>query len=114
LELVKGYAIVANSSNPNSKPVIEVFNPCDDNDQKTPTEILFDNNKNFLDFGSNAIRKYAEIVYNGNTALLFRNYQISLYHMQSEANSMEGRTMPLITVISETLKYISNYAINKL
>ena len=29
-----GYAIVANSSNPNTKPIIEVFNPCDDNDQK--------------------------------------------------------------------------------
>ena len=109
-----GYAIVANSSNPNTKPIIEVFNPCDDNDQKTPTAILFDNNKNFLDFGSNAIRKYAEIVDNGNTALLFQNYKISLYHMQSEANSMDGRSMPLITVISETLKFISNCALNKL
>ena len=109
-----GYAIVANSSNPNTKPIIEVFNPCDDNDQKTPTAILFDNNKNFLDFGSNAIRKYAEIVDNGNTALLFQNYKISLYHMQSEANSMDGRSMPLMTVISETLKYIANCALNKL
>lgn len=109
-----GYAIVTNSSNPNSKPIIEVFNPCDDNDQKTPTAILFDNNNNFLDFGSNAIRKYAEIVDNGNTALLFQNYKISLYHMQSEAISMDGRSMPLIIVISETLKYISNCALNKL
>ena len=109
-----GYAIVANSSNHNKKPIIEVFNPCDDNDQKTPTAILFDNNKNFVDFGSNAIRKYAEIVDNGNTALLFQNYKISLYHMQTEANSMDGRSMPLMTVISETLKYISNCALNKL
>ena len=109
-----GYAIVANSSNPNTKPIIEVFNPCDDNDQKTPTAILFDNNKNFLDFGSNAIRKYAEIVDNGSTALLFQNYKISLYHMQSEANSIDGRSMPLITVISETLKFISECALNKL
>ncbi len=109
-----GYAIVANSSNPNTKPIIEVFNPCDDNDQKTPTAILFDNNKKFLDFGSNAIRKYAEIVDNNNTALLFQNYKISLYHMQSEANSMDGRSMPLMTVISETLKYIANCALNKL
>ena len=109
-----GYAIAANSSESNKKPIIEVYNPCDDNDQKTPTAILFDNNKNFLDFGSNAIRKYAEIVDNGNTALLFQNYKISLYNMQSEANSMDGRSMPLITVISETLKYISNCALNKL
>ena len=109
-----GYAIVANSSNQNAKPIIEVFNPCDDNDQKTPTAILFDNNKNFLEFGSNAIRKYAEIVDNNNTALLFQNYKISLYHMQSEANSMDGRSMPLMTVISETLKFISKCALNKL
>ena len=34
--------------------------------------------------------------------------------MQSEANSMDGRSMPLITVISETLKFISNCALNKL
>ena len=34
--------------------------------------------------------------------------------MQSEANSMDGRSMPLITVISETLKYISNCTLNKL
>ena len=95
-----GYTLVENNSNPNIKPIIEVFNPCDDNDQKTPTAILFDNNNSFLDFGSNTIRKYAEIVDNGNTALLFQNYKISLYYMQSEANSMDGRSMPLITVIS--------------
>lgn len=46
-----GYALVANSSNKNTKPIIEVFNPCDDNDQKTPTAILFDNNKNFWILG---------------------------------------------------------------
>ena len=39
---------------------LEVFNPCDDSDdQKTPTAILFDNNQSFLEFGSNALQKYA-------------------------------------------------------
>jgi hypothetical protein len=39
---------------------IEVFNPCDDSDdQKTPTSILFDNDQQFLEFGSNALQKYA-------------------------------------------------------
>ena len=110
-----GYAIVTNNNNnPLQKPLIEVYNPCNDNDQKTITAILFDNNQNFLDFGTNAIHKYAEILDNGNTALLFQGYKMALYHMQSEVNSIDGRSMPLMKVISETLKYISNCAIKKL
>jgi len=55
------------------KPRIEVFNPVEDNDdQKTPTAILFDNNCNFLAFGSRALQKYAEIVDDGETAMLFQ------------------------------------------
>ena len=71
-----GYAIVANSSNPNAKPIIEVFNPCDDNDQKTPTAILFDNDGNFLEFGAEAERKYAELVDEGETAYMFQTVSI--------------------------------------
>jgi hypothetical protein len=42
---------------------IEVFNPCDDSDdQKTPTAILFGEDRKFLDFGANALQKYANIV----------------------------------------------------
>ena len=42
---------------------IEVFNPCDgSDDQKTPTAILFDNDHEIIDFGSNALQKYAEIL----------------------------------------------------
>lgn len=55
------------------KPRIEVFNPVDDNDdQKTPTCILFDNDGNFKAFGSRALQKYAEIVDDGDTAMLFQ------------------------------------------
>ena len=51
-----------------------MFNPCDgSDDQKTPTAILFDDNKEFLDFGINAIQKYAEIVEDGGSAYLFQN-----------------------------------------
>jgi len=33
-----------------------VFNPCDESDdQKTPTAILFDEEGNFIDFGSSAL-----------------------------------------------------------
>ena len=35
---------------------IEVFNPCDESDdQKTVTAILFDNDQNFIAFGSTAL-----------------------------------------------------------
>ena len=34
--------------------------------------------------------------------------------LQIEANNMDGLSMTLITVTSETLKYISNYTLNKL
>lgn len=53
---------------------IEVFNPCDGtDDQKTPTAILFSNNHEFIDFGSSAIQKYAEMIEEEETALLFQN-----------------------------------------
>ena len=55
------------------KPRIEVFNPVEDNDdQKTPTAILFDNDGSFIAFGSRALQKYAEIVDDGETAMLFQ------------------------------------------
>ena len=62
------------------KPRIEVFNPVDDHDdQKTYTAILFDNNGNFIDFGSKALQKYAEIVYDEETAMLFQTVYIKLF-----------------------------------
>ena len=55
-----------------SKPRIEVFNPCDDSDdQKTSTAILFDNDGNFLGFGQHALQRYAEMLDDEETALLF-------------------------------------------
>jgi len=51
-----------------------VFNPSDDSDdQKTPTAILFDNDFKFIEFGSAAIQRYAEMLQDGETALLFQN-----------------------------------------
>lgn len=59
------------------RPRIEVFNPCDDtDDQKTTTAILFDNNYKFIDFGSSALQKYAEILDDGGNALLFQSVRI--------------------------------------
>ena len=54
-----------------------MFNPCDgSDDQKTPTSILFDDDGNFLDFGINALQKYAELIEDGQTAMLFQNVNI--------------------------------------
>jgi len=61
------------------KSRIEVFNPCDDaDDQKTPTAILFDDEGNFIEFGSLALQEYAEILDDDGTALLFQNVKVWL------------------------------------
>ncbi len=75
-----GYGIapkLITSNTQSQKPRIEVFNPVDDNDdQKTSTTILFDNNFKFLSFGAKALQLYAEIIDDGDTALLFQTVSI--------------------------------------
>ncbi len=59
------------------KPRIEVFNPVEENDdQKTTTTILFDNDFKFLAFGTKALQRYAEIIDDGDTGLLFQTVTI--------------------------------------
>ena len=66
-----GYGIAPKT---NSKPSIEVFNPIDENDdQKTPTAILFDNNQKFIGFGSRALQKYAEICDDDEQLIYFKH-----------------------------------------
>jgi hypothetical protein len=48
------------------------------------------------------------------TALLFQTYKMHLLHMDENAISLDGRTMPLMKVISESLKYIADKALQKL
>jgi molecular chaperone DnaK (HSP70) len=110
-----GYGIAPKIMDPTQKPKIEVFNPCDESDdQKTPTAILFDNDFHFLAFGNQALIKYAEILDDGDSALLFQTYKMHLLHMDKNAVSADGREMPLIVVISQTLKFIAEKALNKL
>ena len=67
-----GYAITPKFSEGGTKR-IEVFNPCDESDdQKTVTAILFSEKFEFLAFGSQALQRYAEIIDDGDTAILFR------------------------------------------
>ena len=51
----------------------------DNDDQKTPTAILFDNDGSFIAFGSRALQKYAEIVDDGETAMLFQTVKKKIY-----------------------------------
>jgi hypothetical protein len=61
--LIYSYAIAPKHLDQDGKIRIEVFNPCDGgDDQKTPTTVLFDDDGNFLEFGINALQKYAEII----------------------------------------------------
>ena len=54
------FAIAPRQFDQEGKLRIEVFNPCDgSDDQKTPTAILFNNQGEFIDFGVNALQKYA-------------------------------------------------------
>jgi len=92
-----------------------VFNPCDESDdQKTSTAILFDDEGNFVAFGNHALQRYAEILDDGETAMLFQTYKMHLLHMDANARSVDGRELPLMRVIAESLRYISEKAIEKL
>ena len=110
-----GYGIAPKILDSSQKPKIEVFNPCDESDdQKTPTAILFDNSFKFLAFGSKALTRYAELLDDEESALLFQTYKMHLLHMDKNAISADRRELPLMTVISQTLKFIADKAIAKL
>ena len=68
------YGIAPKFLEQDGKPRIEVFNPCDDSDdQKTQTVILFDNDHKFLGFGSTALQRYAELLDDEGSGLLFQS-----------------------------------------
>jgi molecular chaperone DnaK (HSP70) len=48
------------------------------------------------------------------TAMLFQTYKMHLLHLDSHAKSADGRQLPLMKVISESLRYIADKAIEKL
>jgi hypothetical protein len=61
-----------------------VFNPNQSSDEeKTPTKILFDNDGNFLEFGAEAERKYAEIVDEGETAYMFQTVSVKFFDLKN-------------------------------
>ena len=77
---------------------------------------------NLLAFGNPALQRYAEMLEDQESGLLFQTvsnspnpqYKMHLLHMHSNARSVDGREMPLMTVISESLRFISDKALTKL
>ena len=110
-----GYGIAPKLMEPGQKPRIEVFNPCDDSDdQKTSTAILFDDEGNFVAFGQHALHRYAEMLDDEETGMLFQTYKMHLLHMDANAKSVDNRELPLMKVIAESLRYIAEKALEKL
>jgi len=67
-----GYGIAPRLIEAGQKARIEVFNPCDDSDdQKTSTSILFGDDGEFIAFGNHALVRYAEMLDDEETGLLF-------------------------------------------
>ena len=48
------------------------------------------------------------------TGMLFQTYKMHLLHLHENARSVDGREMPLMKVISESLKFIADKAMQKL
>lgn len=48
------------------------------------------------------------------TGMLFQTYKMHLLHLDANARSVDGRELPLMKVISESLKYIAEKALEKL
>ena len=45
------------------------------------------------------------------TGMLFQTYKLHLLHMDQNAIALDGRELPLMRVISESLRYISEKAL---
>ena len=72
LVFLSRYGIAPRLLEPGAKPRIEVFNPCDDaDDQKTSTAILFSDQGEFIAFGTTALQRYAEMLDDEETGMLF-------------------------------------------
>ena len=48
------------------------------------------------------------------TGMLFQTYKLHLLHMHETARSVDGREMSLMKVISESIKFIADKAMEKL
>ena len=68
----------------------------------------------YIAFGTPALARYAEMLDDGETGLLFQTYKMHLLHLHKNAISIDAREMPLMTVISQSIKFIADKAMEKL
>ena len=79
---------------------------------KTHSSILLDRNQKFIAFGSKAREGYFELD-EENGGLFFENYKMGLdddLGSAPQARALNGRHVPLLTVIAETLRYVKEEA----
>uniref|UniRef100_A0A3B1JNR7 Heat shock protein family A (Hsp70) member 12A.2 n=1 Tax=Astyanax mexicanus TaxID=7994 RepID=A0A3B1JNR7_ASTMX len=87
---------------------------------KTPTCILFDENKQFLNFGYDAIETYNrhKSKEEAKRLYLFDNFKMELYGKELNRALMisakNGKKMRAIKVFSESLKFMKDHALDKI
>lgn len=67
-----------------------------------------------MNFGSDALIQYAEIVEDDKEALMFANYKMELLHLIKNVKSSDGRRIPLMFILSETIRFLAKKAMSKL
>uniref|UniRef100_A0AAR2LHP6 Heat shock 70 kDa protein 12A n=1 Tax=Pygocentrus nattereri TaxID=42514 RepID=A0AAR2LHP6_PYGNA len=88
------------------------------NTPKTPTCILFDENKNFLKFGYDAIMYYTRQTRRNEAKklFLFDDFKMELYgkvlHRDSMMTAKNGKKMRAMKVFSESLKFMKDHALD--
>ncbi|KAG2464893.1 heat shock 70 kDa protein 12A-like [Polypterus senegalus] len=86
---------------------------------KTPTCVLFNENKEFEKFGFDAVMAYKNM--SSKEALrhyFFENFKMELYNKELTPDLMistkDGKLLPALTVFSESLRYLKNHALDEI
>ncbi|XP_051492909.1 heat shock 70 kDa protein 12A-like isoform X1 [Apus apus] len=84
---------------------------------KTPTSILFNQDKLFRKFGYDAVMKYKSLPSSeADSWYFFQNFKMKLYNTKvtsgMELKASNGKTLPALTVFSESLRYLKEHALN--
>ncbi|KAM9388724.1 heat shock 70 kDa protein 12A-like [Phaethornis superciliosus] len=84
---------------------------------KTPTCILFNQNREFRKFGYDAVMKYKSLPSSVTDSwYYFHNFKMKLYDTKvttgMELKASNGKTLPALTVFSESLRYLKGHALN--
>ncbi|NXY77567.1 HS12B protein, partial [Glareola pratincola] len=83
---------------------------------KTPTCILFNQKQEFRKFGYDAVMKYKSLPSKeADNWYFFQNFKMHLYNTKvtsgMELKASNGKTLPALTVFSESLRYLKDHAL---